>query len=514
MNLSLLTTLPIAGALTTLILGTRNKATPRWIALAFSLAALTFTLILWTHFDPTSTTLQFQQRHLWIAPLNAEYRVGIDGLGLLMLLLSAIVTPIAIFASWHTSDRANLYFALILLLQSCLFGTFTTLNFIPFFLFWELSLIPAFFLIKLWGGPSRTRAATQFLVYTMVGSIAMLLTFLALFLATHTFDFTDLATLAQHNQLMPAVLSKLAWHRLTPPHLALLLFAGAFLGFAVKVPLFPFHTWLPAAYAEAPTGTTILLTGAMSKMGLYGFLRILLPIFAPQMQLVLTPLLWLALASILFSAYAALAQTDLKRIFAYSSINHLGYCLLAIFAVAKSTAANPALITEKYAAMNGIFLQSFNHGLTAATLFLFIALLEKRTHGLRSLNDFGGLRKVIPVFTGLMGIALFSSLGLPGLNGFPGEFLLFKGSFPLAPRATSLAVLGLLITAIFILGILQRVFSGPLNPKWSTMPDLTLYERLALAPLITLIFALGLYPQLIVSTINTTAMQLVQHLTN
>jgi NADH-quinone oxidoreductase subunit M len=529
MNLSLLTALPVAGALATLLIGSRNKTAPRWIALAFSFAALVLSLILWTHFDAHSTTMQFQQRHLWIAPLNAEYRVGIDGLGLLMLLLSSIVSPIAIFASWHigaaaqsnataqnsaaaqNDARPHLYFALVLLLQSCLFGTFTTLNFIPFFLFWELSLIPAFFLIKLWGGPNRTRAATQFLVYTMVGSIAMLLTFLALFLATHTFDFTNLATLAQHNQLMPAVVDKLAWHRLTPPHIALLLFAGAFLGFAVKVPLFPFHTWLPTAYAEAPSGTTVLLTGAMSKMGLYGFLRILLPIFFPQMQLVLTPLLWLALATIVFSAYAALAQQDLKRIFAYSSINHLGYCLLAIFAIAK---CNPALLTEKYAAMNGIFLQSFNHGLTAATLFFFISLIEKRTGGLRSLNDFGGLRKVVPICTGLMGIALFSSLGLPGLNGFPGEFLLFKGTFPLAPWAASLAVLGLLITAIFILGILQRVFSGPLNPRWSAMPDLTTRERLALAPAIALIFALGLYPQLILGVINTTAMQLVQHLSN
>jgi NADH-quinone oxidoreductase subunit M len=517
MNLTLLTALPIAGALATLLIGSRHKTLPRWIALAFSLAALALTLILWFHFDRTSSAMQFQQRHLWIAPLNIEYRAGIDGLSLLMLALSAIVTPIAIFASWHIgteaqkNGRPHLYFALILLLQSCLFGTFTTLNFIPFFLFWEFSIIPAFFLIKLWGGPNRTRAATQFLVYTMVGSIAMLLTFLALFLATHTFDFADLATLAQHNQLMPAVLDKLAWHRLNPQHIALLLFAGAFLGFAVKVPLFPFHTWLPAAYSEAPSGTTILLTGAMSKMGLYGFLRILLPIFFPQMQLILTPLLWLALATIIFSAYAALAQQDLKRIFAYSSINHLGYCLLAIFAIAKY---NPTLLTEKYAAINGIFLQTFNHALTASTLFLFIALLERRTHGLRSLDDFGGLRKAIPIFTGLMGIALFSSLGLPGLNGFPGEFLLFKGTFPLTPAFTSAAVLGLLLTAIFLLNILQRVFSGPLNPRWSSMPDLTTHERLALAPAILLIFALGLYPQLILATINTTAMHLIQTISN
>jgi NADH-quinone oxidoreductase subunit M len=510
--ISILTTLPIVGALTLLALGDRNKNLVRWTALLFGLAALATTLILWSHFDTTSGALQFQERHLWVAPLGAEYHVGIDGLGLLMLLLSSIVVPIGILASWRIRERVPLYFSLVLLLQACLFGTFTALNFFHWFIFWELSLIPAFFLIKLWGGANRTKAATQFLVYTMVGSVGLLLAFLALFLATKTFDFVDLATLAQHGQLMPAVIDKLAWHRVTPQHVVLIIFAGAFLGFAVKVPLFPFHTWLPSAYSEAPTGTTILLTGAMSKMGVYGFLRILLPIFWPQMQVVLTPLLWLSVATIIFSAYAALAQKDLKRIFAYSSINHLGYCLLAIFAVVKFTGGDAALTTEKYAAMNGIFLQMFNHGLTAATLFWFVAMLEKRSGGLRGLDDFGGLRKVAPVFTGLMGIALFSSLGLPGLNGFIGEFLIFKGSFPLVPWATSLAVVGLLTTAIFILGILQRVFSGPLNPQWISFPDLTTRERLALTPAIGLMFALGLYPQLVLAVVNSTAIQMVEHL--
>ncbi len=304
----------------------------------------------------------------------------------------------------------------------------------------------------------------------MVGSIAMLLTFLALFLATHTFDFAQLAALAQNGQLMPAVVDKLAWHRFTPQHVALILFAGAFLGLAVKVPLVPFHTWLPAAYAEAPTGTTILLTGAMSKMGVYGFLRILLPIFFPQMQVVLTPLLWLAVATIVLSAYAAYAQTDLKRIFAYSSVNHLGYCLLAIFAVAKFTGADAGLTTEKYAAMNGVLLQMFNHGLTAGTIFWFVALLEKRSVGLRGLDDFGGLRKVAPVFAGLMGIALFSSLGLPGLNGFIGEFLIFKGSFPLISWATSISVLGLLMTALFILDSYPARFLRPAQYEMGRFP--------------------------------------------
>jgi NADH-quinone oxidoreductase subunit M len=510
MNFSLiiLTALPATGALATLALGKRSSNAARWTALSFSLVALAFTLLLWSRFDSASGVMQFERRYLWIPAINVEYHVAIDGLGLLMLLLSAIVTIIGILASWHVQQRVPLYFAFVMLLEACLFGTFTTLNFFPFFLFWELSLVPAFFLIKLWGGPNRTHAATQFLVYTMVGSVTMLLTFVALALATHTFDFIQLATLAQNSQLMPLVVSQIAWSHVTPQHVALLLFGGAFLGFAVKVPLFPFHTWLPTTYSEAPSGTTALLTGAMSKMGLYGFLRIMLPIFYPQMRSVVTPLLWLAVATVVFSAYSALAQTDIKRIFAYSSINHLGYCLLAIFSVSGSS----SLVAEKSAALNGVLLQMFNHGITAATIFWFISLLERRSGGLRGLNDFGGLRKVIPIFAGLMGITLFSSLGLPGLNGFPGEFLIFKGAFHLTPWATSITVLGLLGTALFILKVLERVFTGPLNPQWSSMPDLSARERLALAPAIALFFILGLYPQIVLGVINQTTMHLVQHI--
>jgi NADH-quinone oxidoreductase subunit M len=280
----------------------------------------------------------------------------------------------------------------------------------------------------------------------------------------------------------------------------------------VKVPLIPFHTWLPSAYSEAPTGATILLTGAMSKMGLYGLLRIMLPIFGTQMQTVLTPLLWLAVATVVLSSFASFAQKDLKRIFAYSSINHLGYCTLAIFAVAKVTGGDMSLLLQKYAAMSGVLLQMFNHGLTAATIFWFLAMLEARSGGLRGLDDFGGLRKVAPIFAGVMGVALFSSLGLPGLNGFIGEFLIFKGSLPLVTWATSLCVIGLMITAVVILGVIQRVFSGPLNERWNTFSDLTMSERLLLVPPIGLMFVLGMYPQLVLGVVNSSVIQMVQQL--
>ncbi len=508
--ISLLTFSPLIGAI--LLLGWEREPAKwaRRVSLASSLVSLLLALTVWVLFDPSSSMMQFAEQHHWIPSIGAEYRVGIDGLGLLMVMLTAIVVPIALLASWKIEDKAPNFQALVLLLQAGLFGTFTALNFFHWFLYWELSLIPAFFLIKLWGGPQRSAAATQFFVYTMVGSIALLLSFLALYWAVGTFDFIKLAELGRSGDLARALGARLpAALGLAPTRFSLLIFAGVFLGFAVKVPLMPFHTWLPAAYAEAPTSVTMLLTGLMSKMGVYGFLRILLPIFPDQMRLVLTPLLWLAVATIVLSACAAFAQRDLKRMFAYSSINHLGYCLLGIFAVAKLTDASPPWSTEKAAVLNGVLLQMFNHGLTAPILFCFIGFLEQRSGGLRGLDDFGGLRRVAPVFCGLMGIAMFASLGLPGLNGFIGEFLIFKGSFALATWATALSVLGLLVTAIFLLTVLQRVFSGPLNAKWAGFKDLTLRERWLVLPATALMFLIGIYPQLLIGKINATVIHMV-----
>ena len=510
--ISTLTFLPLVGGLIVIGLGANQQRLARRLALSFSLLSFVVALMIWRRFDTTSGALQFQELFNWIPALAVHYHVGVDGLSLLMVLLTAIVVPMSMLASWKIAERVPVYFALVLFLQAGLFGTFTALNFFHWFLFWELSLVPAFFLIKLWGGPNRSSAATQFFVYTMVGSVAMLLAFLAILLSTGRFDFTSLAELGRNGSLLTALSDKLGWRDLTARRLALVIFSGAFLGFAVKVPLIPFHTWLPTAYAEAPTGTTMLLTGLMSKMGVYGFLRILLPIFPQEMGWVLKPLLGLAVLTIVCSAAAAFAQRDLKRILAYSSINHLGYCLLGVFAVMSSSTMAAAPLVEKAAALNGVMLQMFNHGLTAATLFWFVGFLEERGRGLRGLDDYGGLRKVAPVFCGLMGIALFSSLGLPGLNGFIGEFLIFKGAFPLATWATALAVIGLLITAVFILTILQRIFNGPLNEKWSKLPDLTFTERAAVVPALGLMLFLGIYPQALLGIVNSTVVQMVQYL--
>jgi NADH-quinone oxidoreductase subunit M len=507
--ISLLTLLPFIGGLAVLLAGRAGRSGARLTAAVFATAAVAYTGMLWRLFRPAVEGMQLQEWHAWEPAIGLEYHAGLDGLSLVMLAVSSIVVLMSVAASWSNPKQGSLYFSLLLFLETGLFGTFTALNFLHWFLYWELSLIPAFFLIRLWGGSGRARAATQFFVYTMVGSITLLLAFLALYLASGSFDFIELTQMAQTGQLTAAIAQNLHWHQWNSGHITMFLFCGAFLGFAVKTPVVPFHGWLPSAYGEAAPETTMVLTGALSKMGVYGFLRILLPIFPEQMWRARTILLWLAIATIVLPAFTAWAQTDLKRIFAYSSINHLGYCVLGIVAVAGSTGADASLVSQKAAALTGVMLQLFSHGITAATLFWFLALLERRSGGVLGLNDFGGLRRALPVFSGLMGITAFASLGLPGLIGFPGEFLIFKGVFPLAWWAAALALFGLLMTAVFLLTMLQRVFSGPLGERWAAMPDLTLAERCMLAPAIVVMFAVGLYPQLISGVLQGTVMQFV-----
>lgn len=509
--LSLLIAIPLVGAIATALTPAERPNAGRCVALGFSLASLVLALLLWSRFDAGSGELQFVERLAWVPALNVDHCLGLDGLSLLLILLSCLVTPFAIAAPVRALDNLNVYFALLLGLQAMIFGVFLALNFIQWFLFWELSLIPAFFLIKIWGGPVRSAAAYQFFVYTLAGGIAMLLGFLALYLATGHFDFIALAELGRNGELAGLLSERFALD-MAPESLLLLIFGGIFVGLAVKVPVFPFHTWLPEAYAQAPTGVSMLLTGLLSKMGVYGFLRILLPIFPGQIHAMQTLLLTLAVATIVFSALAALAQTDLKRILAYSSINHLGYCLLGIFAIMAVIEPAAEEIVNREAALSGVFLQIFNHGLTAAALFCFIGLIEARSGGLRGLGDFGGLRKVAPVMCGLMGISLFSSLGLPGLNGFVGEFLIFKGAFPLASWATVLALPGLLITAVFLLRVLGNVFTGPLNANWKTFPDLSLRERLVVAPAVALMFAVGIFPGPLLNLFNQTVIVTLEFL--
>jgi NADH-quinone oxidoreductase subunit M len=503
--LTTITVVPVIGAAIALFSGKHARG----VAQVTGAIAFVLSLAIWLHL-PGDGSIGLQELHTnWVPSLGIQYHLGVDGLGALMLVLSALVTLMSVDAAHRVHHEPGLFFALVLLLEAGLFGSFTALNFFHWFLFWELSLIPAFFLIKLWGGPKRGPAATQFFVYTMAGSVALLLSFLAVFYSTGSMEFGQLAAMAADGTLAQQVNAQLG--SVAGSHVMLWLAIGVLAGFAVKVPMAPFHTWLPAAYAEAPSPVTMLLTGAMSKMGVYGLLRIALPLFGAQIAQIRTPLLVLAVITVVMGAWAAAAQKDLKRVLAYSSVNHLGYCLLGIFAIAVPGGANVSVGASQAAALNGVILQMFNHGLTAAALFWFIAMIQFRSGGLRGIDDFGGLRKPAPVFAGLMGIALFSSLGLPGLNGFVGEFLIFRGVFPLSWVAATVSVLGLLVTAAVILTVIQKVFTGPVSERWAHFPDLHGGERLGMAPVIGLMFLLGVLPQLIVGHVNPTVQYLLAH---
>jgi NADH-quinone oxidoreductase subunit M len=493
--LSLLVFTPLLGALVLALLPRLSASTSRTIALLFSLSTLVLGGLACARFDPAITTYQFVELHPWLTlpALKVSYHVGLDGLSLILVLLTGLVAPTALLASWKIDRDVRLFHLLFLVLQGAALGVFLMLNFFPWFICWELTLVPAFFLLKLWGGPGAGRAAYQFVIYTLGGSVFLLLAFAALFAAVGTFDFVELAALARSGQLTAQV---------SAPVLSLL-FLGVLLGLAVKVPLFPFHTWLPATYAEAPTGASMFLTGVMSKMGVYGFLRLLWPLFPAQLHAAAPVLLTLALAGVVLAAFAAIKQTDLKRMIAYSSINHLSYCLLALFAVASCGSelardSQPAIVS----ALNGTLLQLFNHGLSASALFCCLGILEARTGGRRGLHDFGGVRTVAPVFAGLCGVAMFSSLGLPGLNGFIGEFLIFRGVFGLAPWTAAIACLALFATAYFLLTFWQKVFHGPTGPHVASFRDLTSLEILTLAPAVVLMFVLGVWPQLLLGLIN------------
>jgi NADH-quinone oxidoreductase subunit M len=476
---------PLAGAL---FVSAARSNRARAIALGFNGLTAILALFLWRNFDSTAAGLQLIERHAWIPAIGAEYLVGLDGLSLLLVLLTSLIIPFAFFAQ----PTGTGFCALMLLMQSALYGTFTAQNFVLWFLFYEMSLIPAFLLIKIWGGENRDRAATKFFVYTFLGSIAMLLSFLGIYFAKGTFDFAALADLGKHGLFSGNV----AW----------LAFAGIFLGLAVKVPLFPFHTWLPDAYETAPTGVSMVLTGVLSKMGVYGFVRLLLPLFPNEIKILAPWLLAVSVCSIVFASLAAWAQRDLKRMIAYLSINHLGYCMLGLFAV-MATTSRPLIETQ--AALSGVFLQIFNHGITAAALFYFVGLLEQR-RGLRGISDFGGLMQRTPLLCGWMSVAMFSSLGLPGLNGFIGEFLIFKGSFALAASFTAVAVIGLLVTAIAFARAMQALFSGPLAESCSAFPDLVRSEKLVVVPITLLMFAIGIAPQFVLNIFNTTVVQMAR----
>jgi NADH-quinone oxidoreductase subunit M len=392
--------------------------------------------------------------------------------------------------SYRIQVRVKEYMAFFLLLATGMLGVFLALDLILFYVFWEISLVPMYFIIGIWGGPRKEYAAIKFFIYTLVGSLAMLLGILFLYFAgDHSFDMQHLA------QTQPLAMG--GWK-------AILVFWGLFLGFAIKVPMFPFHTWLPDAHVEAPTAGSVILAGVLLKMGGYGFLRISLSIMPQQFRQFALVIALLALVAIVYGALVAMAQKDLKKLIAYSSVNHMGYVMLGIAAAAATLPAGANLVS-KATALNGATLQMVNHGIITGALFFLVGVLYDRAH-LRDLDAFGGLAKQVPVYAGLMMFACFASLGLPGLAGFISEFLVFLGAFGSAGLTyqiiTGISLLGVVLTAAMFLWMIQRVFLGELNPRWAGLKDMDGGELFAIIPLAALTLAIGVYPMPILNLIN------------
>jgi len=477
--ITVITFIPLLAALAIVLAPGNNKGFIKSIALACSLVSSLLVIFLLLQFAPADG-LQYVEKYAWIPSIGVDYFVGLDGLNMLLVLLVAILSPIFVLASWKQDDRAKTYFSLLSIQTTALYGAFTALNFFHWFIFWEAALVPAFFLIKLYGGEGRHKAAINFFIFTVLGSVAMLLGVILLYLNLGTFDFIELRHLAADG------LIKVKLGGLYP-----VIFIAVMLGLWVKVPLFPLHPWQAPAYAEAPVPVSMILTGVMSKMGVYGFLRLVVPVFPEAIREFSDLLLTLALVTIIWGAFLALRQTDIKRVLAYSSLNHVAYCMFGIFAV--GAAIGPDKINAPAIAMQGVILQMFAHGIGAAGLFYIAGKLEE-VGGSRDIREFGGLGAVMPRYTFVFCFLVFSSLGLPFLAGFAAEILVFSGAFALAPVHTVFALLALLATAIFLLTIIQRLFTGQANPSRAKLADISYREILYIAPLLILTVWIGFSP--------------------
>jgi NADH-quinone oxidoreductase subunit M len=469
-DISLLLLLPLIGALVLLLVPRQQRQTLLILALLSSIAAFIWSLRLFQAFDPAAGEMQFVERIPWMPAFGIGYIVGVDGISLFLVLLTTFLMPLAIVASWTVQDRIKEYLFFMLVLETGMLGAFVALDLFLFYVFWEVMLVPMYFLIGVWGGTRRIYAALKFVLYTMAGSLPMLVAII--YLASRY---------AHVNQVMTFDLLQLYNLRL-PVNEQIWLFLAFGLSFAIKVPLFPFHTWLPDAHVEAPTAGSVILAGVLLKMGTYGFLRFAMPLF-PDATLVLTPMIIaLAVIGIIYGAGVAMMQPDLKKLVAYSSVSHLGFVMLGLFAL------------NIHGIQGGIY-QMVSHGLSTGALFLLVGMLYDRRHT-RMIADFGGLWHQLPVFSVLFLIVTFASIGLPGLNGFIGEFLILLGAFSVKPGWTAAAATGVILGAIYMLWMFRRVFFGPMtHPENQKLSDLNRRELLILAPVIALIIIMGIYPQ-------------------
>lgn len=500
--LSLILFAPAVGALVVLLLPRDQVPLIRWTALVASLAPLGLTIYLWTRFDAGAAGFQLQENYLWFAAINSNYHLGVDGISLPLVLLTTLLTPLALLFSFSVGERVKPFMVLFLLLETGMLGVFLALDLILFFLFWEVGLIPMYFLINIWGSANRQYASFKFFIYTMAGSVGLLLAVQTIGLTLGTFDM--LAAFERWPAFSGAI------YGIPAATVRTVAFWAFTIAFAIKVPIWPFHTWLPDAHTEAPTGGSMLLAGVLLKLGAYGFLRLVLPLYPAEAKLYAGVLALLGLMAIIMGALASFGQSDFKRLVAYSSINHMGFVVLGIAAAAAVTgSAAPEIRATAIMAANGAVLQMFSHGLSAAGMFLLVGVIYERTHS-RNLNDFGGLFPLAPVYGGLLIFTSMASLGLPGLAGFVSEFMVVRGVWPIFTTLTALAMIGLLMTGAYVLKGIGRTLYGPLNARWQGHRlEITAREVVALAPLAVLLVINGVWPAWLVTVINATVTRLM-----
>ncbi|RJQ65130.1 MAG: NADH-quinone oxidoreductase subunit M [Stygiobacter sp.] len=517
--LSLITFLPVLGMILILFIPKEQPKTVKYLSLAITAVQLVLAIILLANYNYgmagiyEEKSFQFIEKFRWInitgiswlGTVKIDYFLGLDGLSMPMVLLTAIISFIACISSWTITKSVKGFFALFLLLDTGMMGVFVALDFFLFYVFWELMLLPMYFLIGIWGGPRKEYAAIKFFIYTLFGSVFILLVMIGLYFSTtetladgsKVLTFNLLAMMNKSNATPDGILSLL-----NPNNYRFIAYIALFVGFAIKIPMFPFHTWLPDAHVEAPTPISVILAGVLLKMGTYGILRINYPIF-PEVTIQL--MWWIGLfgmINIIYGALVALAQKDFKKLIAYSSVSHMGYVLLGMASLTTT-------------GVNGAIFQMFNHGTITAMLFLIVGVVYDRAHT-RGLYDFGGLATQLPIYTGFVTVAFFAAIGLPSMSGFVSEALVFVGSFGVETTRTiaMISTLGILLGAGYMLWTLQRVFFGPLNEKWATMTDLDKRELAMFIPLTVIIFYLGINPSAMLNIMNTSVNSLVSFVVN